>query len=335
MVENETELISLKEKFEENSVLNFTYEKGGNKLAFLDINLVIENGEIKTSVYTKLTNNGEMLNFKSECPMKYKINVIKNMLHRAKKISSDQQRFDKEVNRLKQVFTNNNFPMEVIDKCIQSFQDKVTQHNVSNNKLKIFYQNQMNSQYKKDEKVMKDIIHQHVKSNNENEKLELIIYYKNLKTKTMIMKNNLTNNSTDQLSKSWAVYKYKCASEDCELPNPSYIGQTRNTITKRLEQHCIDGAIKEHNEQKHRNKINIENLKSNTIVVKQFNDLQRLRIYETLTILQDRPDINRQKDNFINPLKLFGRKLNRNTTRNELPTNQQSHNYNLRSRNPN
>ena len=35
----------------------------------------------------------------------------------------------------------------------------------------------MNNQYKKDEKIMKDIIRKYVKPANENDKMELIIYY--------------------------------------------------------------------------------------------------------------------------------------------------------------
>ena len=62
-----------------------------------------------------------------------------------------------------------------------------------------------------------------------------------------IIKNNSCV-SQDKLSKSWAMYKFKCPNEDCELLNPLYIGQTRNTIKRRLEQHQKDRAIKEHME---------------------------------------------------------------------------------------
>ena len=40
----------------------------------------------------------------------------------------------------------------------------------------------MNNQYKKHEKIMKDIIRTNVKPANENDKMELIIYYRNIKT---------------------------------------------------------------------------------------------------------------------------------------------------------
>ena len=47
-------------------------------------------------------------------------------------------------------------------------------------KIKLYYENQMNNQYKKDEKIMKDIIRKNVKPANENDKMELIIYYRNI-----------------------------------------------------------------------------------------------------------------------------------------------------------
>ena len=53
---------------------------------------------------------------------------------------------------------------------------------------------------RKNEKIMKDIIHKNVKPANENDKMELIIYYRNIKTKPLIMKNNIASNNNDPLS---------------------------------------------------------------------------------------------------------------------------------------
>ena len=94
----------------------------------------------------------------------------------------------------------------------------------------------MNNQYKKDEKIMKDIIiRKNVKPANENDKMVLIIYCRNIKTKDLIMKNNIASINNDPLSKSWSLYKFTCPHEDCELLTSSYIGMTRNTINKRLK----------------------------------------------------------------------------------------------------
>ena len=59
----------------------------------------------------KQTNTGEPLNFKSECPDKYKKGVIANMLHRTFKISSNMQLFQQEIRRLKQ-FLQKKIPYE-------------------------------------------------------------------------------------------------------------------------------------------------------------------------------------------------------------------------------
>ena len=41
----------------------------------------------------------------------------------------------------------------------------------------------MYGQYKKDEKFIKDIIKQNVNPTNENEQIDVVVYYKNSKTK--------------------------------------------------------------------------------------------------------------------------------------------------------
>ena len=82
---------------------------------------------------------------------------------------------------------------------------------------------------------------------------------------------------------------------------------------------------------KHQQNSTLELLQQNTCPVKQLRDTKRLFIYEALTILKERPFINRQKDNFINPLKLYSRTttLNQSQPKNSTSTN---HTYSLRSR---
>ena len=71
------------------------------------------------------------------------------------------------------------------------------------------------------------------------------------KLKISLLKNNIASNNNDPLSMSWSLYKFTCSHEHCELLTSSYIGMTRNTINKRLEQQCKDGAMKEHLRLKH------------------------------------------------------------------------------------
>ena len=80
---------------------------------------------------------------------------------------------------------------------------------------------------------------------------------------------------------------------------------TRNTVNKKLVQHCKNGAIKEHLRLKQKQNSTLEILQQNICPVKQLRDTKRLFMYEVITILKEKSFINRQKDNFITPLKLY------------------------------
>ena len=149
VVNSVEQMHAIQTKFMENSVLNFTHEEGDNKLAFLDVQIEIENNELKTSVYVKVANTGGLLNFKSECPDNYKKGVITNMLHRGFKILSNMQLFQQEIRRIKHFFSNNNYPMKVVDQCIKSFLQSKTRQNPRDDKAQIvvYYQNQMHRNY--------------------------------------------------------------------------------------------------------------------------------------------------------------------------------------------
>ena len=93
----------------------------------------------------------------------------------------------------------------------------------------------MNYQYKKDEKIIKDIIKKNVKRIDDIKVICIIIYYCNIRVKNLIMANDLTRNK-HKLTMSHVIYDIKCPRGDCVLPNPSYIDQTRNTLKTRLIQ---------------------------------------------------------------------------------------------------
>lgn len=95
------------------------------------------------------------MNHLSECPEKYKRSVVFTLLNRAYKVSSDWNKFHDEVERLGQLFTNNNYPMKMIEEETKKFLDKIiTEPEKEDDRVihNLFYQNQMTSQYKQDEK---------------------------------------------------------------------------------------------------------------------------------------------------------------------------------------
>ena len=128
------------------------------------------------------------------------------------------------------------------------------------------------------------------------------------------MVNNLTSNA-DKLSKSHAIYEVTCPRGGCELPNPSYIGQTRNIILTRLNQHKQNVAILEHMATCHNiNRLALEDLTVNVKILKMIHEPRKLSIYGALVIIDRKPALNSQVDNFINQLKLFARSNNNHET---------------------
>ena len=69
--------------------------------------------------------------------------------------------------------------MSVINDRVKTYFEKFRNNsNPSENineQIKIFYENQMNSQYKKDEKIVKNIIRKNVKSADHNKDITTII----------------------------------------------------------------------------------------------------------------------------------------------------------------
>ena len=120
--EFEENILALREEFERNSILKFTHElENNNQLAFLGTLLTKHNELLSTSVHRKSTNKGDCMNYLSICPQRYKTGVIKAFLDIAYTISSSWALFHQEVDRIKQMFTNNNFPMKLIEESMQQY----------------------------------------------------------------------------------------------------------------------------------------------------------------------------------------------------------------------
>ena len=82
---------------------------------------------------SKSTNTNECLNFESLCPERYKTSVIINFLNRAYSICSSWELFNTEINRIKQILINNNFPNYVVDRNIAKFLNNKMNKNVHKN----------------------------------------------------------------------------------------------------------------------------------------------------------------------------------------------------------
>ena len=277
-------------------------------MAFLDVLVQVTPNKFVTSVYVKATNTGKTLNAKSECPSKYKNSVLRAFITRSIKTSSTYELMNTELNRVKQLLVNNGFTNTEIDQEIHKQLNKQhTQQTTDSPPDKshvIFYKNYMNSQYKTDEKILKDILKKNIKCNRDDEHIQVNIYYQNRKTRQLVMKNS--PDITSQSNRTNVVYKFVCPHEDCRPRNKHYIGATTTTLSRRLTMHIQEetGPV-EHWLVKHQQKPPHRLLKQNTDIIDTANDHYRLFIKEAIHITRHKPPLNIQRHTNIS-LALWG-----------------------------
>ena len=108
--------------------------------------------------FVKETITGECISYESTASHRYKTGVIRTLLNRAYKISHDWTSFNKEATRLKQMLTNNNFPMALIDKELNNFVTTKLESTTATNypePIKLFYRSQLSGNYNKEELTLK------------------------------------------------------------------------------------------------------------------------------------------------------------------------------------
>ena len=90
-------------------------------LSFLDVKIFRENEKFVTSVFRKETFSGVYTNFISFIPLAYKFGLVHTFLNRCFNLSSEFFKFHHEVDKLKKIFSKNEYPQKFIGKCIQIF----------------------------------------------------------------------------------------------------------------------------------------------------------------------------------------------------------------------
>ncbi|CAH8868003.1 unnamed protein product [Trichobilharzia szidati] len=118
IMKNEKEAKNILDKFNEvHPAINFTIEKEkDSSISFLDVLMTRkEDGKIRRSVYRKPTSTGQYTHFLSFVPLKYKRNLIKCLVHRAREICSDEC-LDEELNNIQRLLRENGYPEKFIDK---------------------------------------------------------------------------------------------------------------------------------------------------------------------------------------------------------------------------
>ena len=106
-----------KQRLSRASVLNFRHgDMVDNTFHFLDVYLTLtSNGTLATSVFIKPTDNGLYRNFNSHTPLTYKKSVVMSLIHRVLKYTSSWDNYNTEINRIKQLLANNNYPQHLVE----------------------------------------------------------------------------------------------------------------------------------------------------------------------------------------------------------------------------
>jgi len=305
-VSNYHELQEVKALFGNNSVLNFTYEIEVNKkIPFLDVLLERSNGALRTSVYVKPTNYGDCLNYRSMCPDRYKTGVIP--YH----VSTDWNVFCEELERIKQILTNNNYPMALIEDVIKKIvTGKLTQRqnntNEIGNEVKLFFCNQMSSDFKLTENRLKKIVNNNVKVANDNDQLKLLIYYRGKKLRSLFIRNKQTSQAMDVANRHHVVYQYTCNRDGCNTTNTTYIGYTACSIWERFKMHTQAGSIKRHLLEKHDIvRVARRELVDDVTILRSCTNKRDLIYCEAILIKENRPPLNAQNEGCERILKIF------------------------------
>ena len=96
-----------------------------NKLSFLDVEVIREQGKFTTTIYRKPTFSGVYSNFESFLPSVYKFGMVYTLVYRCFRICSNWTQFHTEMIFLKGIFKKNGYLKNVIDKCFKTFLNNV------------------------------------------------------------------------------------------------------------------------------------------------------------------------------------------------------------------
>ena len=96
-----------------------------NKLYFLDVEVIREQGKFTTTVYRKPTFSGVYCSFENFLPSVYKFNMVCTVVYTCFRICSNWKQFHHELIFLKVIFRKNGYHENFTDKCFKKFLNNV------------------------------------------------------------------------------------------------------------------------------------------------------------------------------------------------------------------
>lgn len=166
----------------------------------------------------------------------------------------------------------------------------------------------MHPQYREDENSMKKIVMENVTPTEDSKRINLVIYYKNRRTRDLVMKNNPSPPAREPLKQKNVVYQFVCPVRGCP---GAYIGMTTMRLSKRISCHAQEGAIMNHARATHNISISRDSIIQNISIIGRAADPRRLRLLEALLIAERKPTMNTTQEASLLPTNL--RRIMQNT----------------------
>ena len=116
--------------------IKFTSTVTTENISFLDVNIQLKNGIIKTDLYTKPSDSHNYLNWKSCHPIQCKKGLAFSLALRLRRICSDQEDFDRRCRELYTHLKDRGFPWKNITEAIQKANSLDRQHTLLYNPKK-------------------------------------------------------------------------------------------------------------------------------------------------------------------------------------------------------
>ncbi len=256
--------------------LKFTSEFEMNgELHFMDLRLIRINNGIETTIYKKPASPTCTTHFTSCHPIRYKRNIIKNMIFRAKKLCSTKEYFRARVSEIKSILVSSGYPLRFVEKNVQNcIPDSPKRQEIDNNLQRNYYGlTYTGAATDRTIKKIKDVWKKNAPASQ-----KLITF--NKKAPNLLNKFS-KNYKSRSPSSSNVVYRIPCGGCD-----KSYIGQTGRKLAVRIKEHesavkndSKNSAIADHS----RNTSHSINFAQHSIIRHESNEFKR-KVAEALVM---------------------------------------------------
>ena len=272
--------------------MSFTIEtEQENKISFLDVSVIREQGEFTTSVYRKPTFSGVYTHFDSFLPDTYKIGMIYTLANRCFRICSSWSMFHQQLILLREIFKKNGYPENFIDRCfkllldrIHILKEKVPTVEKKPLRLVLPYLGNISLQTRtKLQKTIKGVLNCC--------RLQVIF-----KSQNKLCNNFHFKDPVPQILTSGVVYKFQCG-----LCNESYYGECVRHLAVRSGEHIGISPLTSKRVQPRKDSAVCHHLLNcnysptfeDFSVLCHDNKKYLLELKESLLIMRDRPSMNR------------------------------------------